>query len=93
MTSVCYLRSYSFFQISVHYMEPSVKDGDECLLVIKGAPERVLDLCKTIVMKGETVPLSDRIRSIVDSACLNLASQGTYVTLKYVRMVLVLNCR
>lgn len=43
---------------------------------MKGAPERILEHCTTILIKGEKQPMSDRIRAVCEAACLDLAAKG-----------------
>lgn len=46
------------FQVSIHVLP----DSDSHLLVMKGAPERIIDRCKTIRIDETTVIIDDRIR-------------------------------
>ncbi|KAF2900898.1 hypothetical protein ILUMI_05303 [Ignelater luminosus] len=66
--------SVTKFQVSVHALE---KSG--CLLVMKGAPERILERCKTIFIDNSTKDMTDRLRAVCDSACLELAGKGERV--------------
>merc|ERR1711970_1414487 len=45
------------FQVSVHEQED--KSDSRYLLVMKGAPERILDRCSTIVVDGKEYPLNE----------------------------------
>ena len=75
-------------QISIHQI-----DQKRHLLVLKGAPERILRRCSTILYKveatkcdeaksrlqGETIELSDELREECSNACRNLGSMGERV--------------
>merc|ERR1719288_188665 len=45
------------FQVSIHESQDL---GGDNLLVMKGAPERILDRCSTIVVNGQEMPLDAR---------------------------------
>ncbi|KAJ3627918.1 hypothetical protein MTP99_015257 [Tenebrio molitor] len=62
------------YQISIH----GLQDG-RCLMVMKGAPERILARCTKICLNKETKELSDDLRRICDQACINLAEKGERV--------------
>lgn len=46
------------FQLSVHETSTGKENG--LLLVMKGAPERILERSKTILINGETVELNNQ---------------------------------
>lgn len=52
-----------FLQISVHALET-----EGCLVVMKGAPEKILELCSTILLNGKDVELTDSLKNICDRA-------------------------
>ncbi|CAH0553372.1 unnamed protein product [Brassicogethes aeneus] len=62
------------YQISIHQM----KEGNN-LLVMKGAPERILARCTQIATKDGTVKITDEIRTLCDQACTDLAEKGERV--------------
>jgi sodium/potassium-transporting ATPase subunit alpha len=62
------------YQISIH----GLQDG-RCLMVMKGAPERILARCTKICLNKETKELSDDLRRICDQACIKLAEKGERV--------------
>eukprot|EP00118_Oscarella_pearsei_P002645 m.11136 g.11136 ORF g.11136 m.11136 type:complete len:1036 (+) comp23003_c0_seq1:66-3173(+) len=65
------------YQVSIHAQEdPSDK---RYLLVMKGAPERILDRCSTILLQGKEVPLDDGLRSRFDEAYAQLGGLGERV--------------
>merc|ERR1711915_539600 len=45
------------FQVSIH---ESQDHKDNYLLVMKGAPERILERCTTIVINGKELPMTDQ---------------------------------
>lgn len=62
--------------MSVH----EVDDADKSyLLVMKGAPERILDRCSTIMVKGEIYPLDEDRRKRFEEAYLQLGGMGERV--------------
>ncbi|VDM39581.1 unnamed protein product [Toxocara canis] len=65
------------YQVSIH----EVSDDGEFyhLLVMKGAPERILDRCSTIVTKGEVVSLTQPRRDEFNAAYLDLGGMGERV--------------
>eukprot|EP00050_Salpingoeca_kvevrii_P005855 m.286007 g.286007 ORF g.286007 m.286007 type:complete len:1103 (+) comp11497_c0_seq1:103-3411(+) len=63
------------FAASVH--EP--EDGSDLVLMLKGAPERVIDKCSHILYKGEVVPMSAERRREFDYGYEDLGRQGERV--------------
>ena len=68
--------STSKFQVSVHEMPEA---GDRRLLVMKGAPERILDRCKTILIDGDEIEISDDWRRIFNESYEVLGGMGERV--------------
>lgn len=65
------------YQVSIHEQE-----GDEdprYLLVMKGAPERILDRCSTILMNGKEEPLDEAKKEAFEKAYLELGGMGERV--------------
>lgn len=49
------------FQVSIHETD----DGNQAyLLVMKGAPERILDKCTTMLLNGQEVELDEKLRAV-----------------------------
>uniref|UniRef100_A0A915C2G8 Sodium/potassium-transporting ATPase subunit alpha n=2 Tax=Parascaris univalens TaxID=6257 RepID=A0A915C2G8_PARUN len=64
------------YQVSLHETD----DGDPSyLLVMKGAPERILDRCTTILMKGKEVDLDEKLKGQFNDAYLTLGGMGERV--------------
>ena len=64
------------YQVSLHETD----DGDErYLLVMKGAPERILERCSSIYMDGADLELSDFWKSQFNNAYLELGGLGERV--------------
>ncbi|XP_035170254.1 potassium-transporting ATPase alpha chain 1 [Oxyura jamaicensis] len=61
------------FQLSVHAA------GDRQLLVLKGAPERVLERCSTVMIKGQELPLDTQWREAFEGAYADLGGRGERV--------------
>ena len=65
------------YQVSIHEQE-----GDEdprYLLVMKGAPERILDRCSTILMNGKEESLDEAKKEAFEKAYLELGGMGERV--------------
>jgi len=63
------------FQVSIHESE----DMDNYLLVMKGAPERILDRCTTIVVDGKEMPMNDQWKNAFETAYMELGGLGERV--------------
>ncbi|KAA3680616.1 sodium/potassium-transporting ATPase subunit alpha [Paragonimus westermani] len=64
------------YQLSVH----ETNDGDDrYLIVMKGAPERILDRCSTILLDGKESVMSDAMRDQFNNAYLELGGMGERV--------------
>jgi len=63
------------FQVSIHESD----DVDGYLLVMKGAPERILDRCTTIVVDGKEMPLTDQWKNAFETAYMELGGLGERV--------------
>ena len=64
-------------QVSIHICDEN--PGSKYLLVMKGAPERILDCCSTILINGQELPLSNELRDAFNSAYLELGGRGERV--------------
>merc|ERR1740128_1469910 len=65
------------FQVSIHESEDKSIDG--YLLVMKGAPERILERCSTIVVNGKELPMSDQWKNSFETAYMELGGLGERV--------------
>merc|ERR1712106_428027 len=65
------------YQVSIHDTED--KNDPRYLLVMKGAPERILDRCTTIFFNGDEKPIDDEIKEDFNNACLELGGLGERV--------------
>merc|ERR1711937_307428 len=54
------------FQVSIHECDDKSVDG--YLLVMKGAPERILDRCSTIIVNGKELPLTQEWKDAFNTA-------------------------
>ncbi|CAH8866467.1 unnamed protein product [Trichobilharzia szidati] len=64
------------YQLSIH----ETNDGDDrYLLVMKGAPERILDRCGTILINGKEEVMDETMRENFNSAYLELGGMGERV--------------
>ena len=62
------------FQVSIH--EDS---NDGYFLVMKGAPERILSMCSSILVEGKEVSIDDNVRRAYDAAYVELGGMGERV--------------
>merc|ERR1712212_719614 len=65
------------FQVSVHEQED--KSDSRYLLVMKGAPERILQRCTTIVIDGTERPMTQEWKDALESAYMELGGLGERV--------------
>ena len=61
--------------MSIH----DIPDQDEYLLVMKGAPERILDVCSTIFLHGKETDLDEKLKNDFNTAYLELGGMGERV--------------
>ncbi|TPP66702.1 Sodium/potassium-transporting ATPase subunit alpha [Fasciola gigantica] len=64
------------FQVSIH---ADRTENSHFLLVMKGAPERVMERCSTILVNGQEVPLDEEQRKIFEEAYSTLGQMGERV--------------
>ncbi|XP_076050682.1 sodium/potassium-transporting ATPase subunit alpha isoform X3 [Oratosquilla oratoria] len=65
------------YQVSIHETED--KDDPRYLLVMKGAPERILERSSTILVNGEEKPLDEEMKEAFNNAYLELGGLGERV--------------
>lgn len=65
------------YQLSIHETEDP--NDKRFLLVMKGAPERILDRCSTIMIGGKERPLDDEMKESFQTAYMELGSLGERV--------------
>uniref|UniRef100_A0A3B5MZ03 Sodium/potassium-transporting ATPase subunit alpha n=1 Tax=Xiphophorus couchianus TaxID=32473 RepID=A0A3B5MZ03_9TELE len=65
------------YQLSIH--KNTTPGESKHLLVMKGAPERILDRCSTIVLQGKEQPLDDEMRDAFQNAYVELGGLGERV--------------
>ncbi|XP_053866851.1 sodium/potassium-transporting ATPase subunit alpha-3 isoform X2 [Malaclemys terrapin pileata] len=65
------------YQLSIHETEDP--NDNRYLLVMKGAPERILDRCSTILMQGKEQPLDEELKEAFQNAYLELGGLGERV--------------
>jgi sodium/potassium-transporting ATPase subunit alpha len=66
--------SVNKYQVSIHQ-----KEDKSFILVMKGAPERILNMCSTILEDGQEKELDQKKRESFEAACLKIAGQGERV--------------
>jgi len=62
-------------QVSVHELDGS----KQYLLVMKGAPERIIDRCSTIMINGNDIELNQEWRDAFNQSYLELGGLGERV--------------
>merc|ERR1712055_206184 len=65
------------YQVSIHETEDT--NDNRYLLVMKGAPERILERCSTIVVDGREMPLSEEWKNSFETAYKELGGLGERV--------------
>eukprot|EP00002_Diphylleia_rotans_P025319 TRINITY_DN4_c0_g1_i2.p1 TRINITY_DN4_c0_g1~~TRINITY_DN4_c0_g1_i2.p1 ORF type:complete len:1006 (-),score=236.56 TRINITY_DN4_c0_g1_i2:389-3406(-) len=70
--------SLNKYQLSIHKQEASAHDGRQ-LLVMKGAPERILERSSSVLVQGKVEPMTDRFRAEFQQAYEALGSMGERV--------------
>lgn len=65
------------YQVSIH--KTADPDDKRFLLVMKGAPERILDRCSKMLMNGEEIELDDKMKEAFNTAYLELGGMGERV--------------
>merc|ERR1712227_158867 len=65
------------FQVSIH--ETDDPNDKRYLLVMKGAPERIVERCSTIVIDGREVPLTQEWKDSFETAYMELGGLGERV--------------
>lgn len=66
----------SLLQLSIHEREDSPQSH---VLVMKGAPERILDRCSTILVQGKEIPLDKEMQDAFQNAYMELGGLGERV--------------
>ncbi|KAG7475634.1 sodium/potassium-transporting ATPase subunit alpha-3 isoform X2 [Solea senegalensis] len=65
------------YQLSVHETEDL--NDNRYLLVMKGAPERILDRCTTILLQGKEQPMDEELKEAFQNAYMELGGLGERV--------------
>jgi len=65
------------YQVSIHETEDP--NDPRCILVMKGAPERVLDRCSTYLKDGKELPIDDPFTVAFNTAYMELGGLGERV--------------
>merc|ERR1712002_425577 len=65
------------FQVSIHELDDP--NENRHLLVMKGAPERILERCSTIVVDGKELQMTDEWKEAFNSAYMELGGLGERV--------------
>merc|ERR1719163_174665 len=78
-TKVCEIpfNSTNKFQVSIHETED--KNDNRQLLVMKEAPERIVDRCSTIIVEGRELPMTEEWKNAFETAYMELGGLGERV--------------
>lgn len=63
-------------QVSIHLQDDSVQPH---VLMMKGAPERILEFCSSYLLKGVEYPMDDEMRKDFQNTYLELGGLGERV--------------
>ncbi|KAM9242057.1 sodium/potassium-transporting ATPase subunit alpha-4 [Dugong dugon] len=64
------------YQVSIHLQEDA---SHTYVLLMKGAPERILDLCSTFLLNGQEYPMNNDMKNAFQNAYLELGGLGERV--------------
>ncbi|OBS66873.1 hypothetical protein A6R68_04597, partial [Neotoma lepida] len=64
------------YQMSIHLLED---DSQAHVLLMKGAPERILDFCTSFLMNGQEYPMDEEMKADFQNAYLELGGLGERV--------------
>ncbi|CAF0919814.1 unnamed protein product [Rotaria sordida] len=70
------------YQLSIHELNTNIESEENSrsyLLVMKGAPERIIERCSTIYIDGEDLEMNDYWRTAFEHAYLELGNVGERV--------------
>lgn len=67
------------FQISIHTADPEKPEEKRHLLVMKGAPERILEACSTMFLNGVERELTFELRRAFENAYETMGGMGERV--------------
>lgn len=65
------------YQLSLHKQDND--DSKPILMVMKGAPERLVSRCSTLLLNGEVVPLTPELADEIENCQLELSKKGMRV--------------
>jgi len=69
--------SFNKFQVTIHEIEDP--DESRYLVVMKGAPEKIIEKCNSIVMDGKEIPLTQELKDSYIAAIEEVAGLGERV--------------
>jgi sodium/potassium-transporting ATPase subunit alpha len=68
------------FQLGIYKRTPEeVPSDQDRVILMKGAPERIISRCDTVMVNGEEVPFDEEQRKITEALMLNLSKMGRRV--------------
>merc|ERR1711953_1396860 len=78
-TKVCEIPFNSTNKFQVSIPETEDKNDTRQLLVMKGAPERIVDRCSTIIVEGRELPMTEEWKNAFETAYMELGGLGERV--------------
>ncbi|KAM9111220.1 LOW QUALITY PROTEIN: sodium/potassium-transporting ATPase subunit alpha-4-like [Megaptera novaeangliae] len=70
------IKAFDWKEMSIHLRE----DGSQThVLMMKGAPERILEFCSTYLLKGQEYPMDDEMKEAFQNAYVELGGLGERV--------------
>ena len=81
--SLYWCNYHVLLQLSVHETEDP--NDNRYMLVMKGAPERILDRCSTILVQGKEQPMDEEMKEAFQNAYMELGGLGERVLGKIMR--------
>lgn len=75
------VHTISILQLTIH--ETQDPNDPSYMLMMKGAPEQLLDNCSTILIGGQQMPLTAKLKEAFSNAFIEFASNGESVIGKY----------
>ena len=70
-------RRFNKYQVVIYAMDTPI--GHRNILLMKGAPEMILDKCNTMLLQNKEIPLNDDFRNCLDDAIKELGDLGEHI--------------
>jgi sodium/potassium-transporting ATPase subunit alpha len=67
------------WMLAIHEQEGPNADSKPLILMVKGAPERVMNMCSSVLSKGQNLPMTEELREEMEGSNETLARRGERV--------------